>query len=201
MKTAAENQHLQFTAEIWTNEDNSPIPEKEDRFQIVTNDEFPFLDLKMSWFPEGDLQFGVFRKKGKQLKYVGKEKTHTPGTIRAIPYKVLNRLANLTSRNPSTHAEAVDNIYPANANALWKAGLAPPVFPTMGDLWRNQDEKVEIEKERDISEKTNKNVYFYVEYSRYFSRSNHRVIDRLKKSFNLTWLRVRMSSHIFNNLA
>ena len=29
----------------------------------------------------------------------------------------------------------------------------------------------------------------------------HRVNDRLKKLFNLTWLRVRMSYHGYNNLA
>ena len=47
----------------------------------------------------------------------------------------LNLLAKLTSRNPSIQAEAVDTTYPTNANVLHKAGLAPPVFPTMGELW------------------------------------------------------------------
>ena len=87
------------------------------------------------------------------MKYVGKESTHTPGTLSTIPSVVLNHLAKLTSRNPSIHDEAVDRIYPAHANALRKAGLAPYVFTTRGYLWRNQDEKVEIEKERDVSEK------------------------------------------------
>ena len=95
----------------------------------------------------------------------------------------------------------MDTIYPAHVNALRKAGLAPPVFPTMGELWEKQDEKVRENKERDISVKKNRNVYLCVAYSHYFSTEIHRVIDRLKKSFNLTWLRVRMSYHIFNNLA
>ena len=138
MNTAAGNQHLKFTAEIWTDRANSLTPEKEDRVQIVTKDELPFLDMKMSWSPEGDLQFGVFRKKGQQLKYVGKESTHTPGTLRAIPSGVLNRLAKLTSKKPSIQAEAVDKIYPAHANALRKAGLAPPIFPTMGEYSINE---------------------------------------------------------------
>ena len=99
--------------------------------------------MKMICPPEGDLQFGVFRKKGQQLKYVGQESTHTPGTLCAIPSRVQNRLDKLTLRNPSVHAEAVDKIYPDHANALRKAGLAPPVFPTMGDLWIKQDEKVD----------------------------------------------------------
>ena len=67
---AAGNQHLQFTEEIWTKEENSQLSTKEERVQIMTNGEFPFLDMKMSWSPEGDLHFGVFREKGQQLKYV-----------------------------------------------------------------------------------------------------------------------------------
>ena len=59
---AVENQHLQFTAEIWTNEETPPTPAKEEIFQIVTNDELPFLDMKMSCPPEGDLQLSVFSK-------------------------------------------------------------------------------------------------------------------------------------------
>ena len=88
-------------------------------------------------------------------------------------------------------------------NALRKAGLAPPDFPTMGDLWKMQDEKLEIENEKEpgVKKKKNKNVYFCVAYSRYFSTSIHRVINGLKKTFNLSWLRVRMSCHRFNNLA
>ena len=131
----------------------------------MTNNKFLFLDMKMSWSPEGYLKFGVFREKGQQSKYVGKESTHTPGNLRTIPSAVLKRLAKLTSRNPSIHAEVVDRIYPANANAFRKAGLAPSFFPTMGDLWRNQYEKVEFEKEQDVIKKENRYVYFCVAYS------------------------------------
>ena len=139
--------------------------------------------------------------KVQQLKYVGRESNHTPSTLRAIPSGVFNCLAKLTSRKPSIRAAAVDSIYPAHANALRKAGLAPSVFPTMGKLWGKQDEKLEKNKERDVSVNKNRNVYFCVAYSRYFSTAIHRVIDRLKKSFNLNWLRVRMSYHRYNNLA
>ena len=61
---AAGNQHLMFTVEIWTNDMNLPPSEKKDKIQIVTNNECPFLGMKMSWSPEWDLQFGLFRKKG-----------------------------------------------------------------------------------------------------------------------------------------
>ena len=77
------------------------------------------------------------------MKYVGKESTHTPGTLRAIPSGVLNCSAKLTSRNTFIQSEAVDTIYPAHANALRKAVLVNPVFPTIGELWEKQDDKAE----------------------------------------------------------
>ena len=86
-------------------------------------------------------------------------------------------------------------------NALSKAGLAPPNFPTMGYLWSKHDEKVDIEKEADVNKKKNIYVYFFAAYSLYFSTSIHRVINRLKMPFNLSWLIVQMSYHRFNNLA
>ena len=52
-----------------------------------------------------------------------------------------------------------------------------------------------------FTHKKNRNVYFCVSYSRFFSTSIHRVIDGLEKVFNLSWLRVRMYYHRFNNLA
>ena len=69
------------------------------------------------------------------MKYVGKEITHTPGTICAISFGVFNRFAKLTSRKPSIRAAAVDLIYLSHANALPKAGLAPSVFPKIEELW------------------------------------------------------------------
>ena len=62
----------------------------------MKNDELPFLDMKMSWSPEGDLEFGVFKKKRHQLKYPRKEITHTPGTVCAILPGVINRLSKST---------------------------------------------------------------------------------------------------------
>ena len=137
--------------------------------------------MKISWSPEGDLQFGVFRKRGQQLKYVGKGSTHAPGTLCAIPSEVLNHLAKLTSRESSFHSERVDNVYPNHVNALCEAGLAPPIFLTMGELWKGQDEKTDIEKEKEpgVNKKKNRNVYICVACSCCFSTSIHRVIDKL----------------------
>ena len=45
-----------------------PPSMNKDKVQIVANNKSPFLDMDMNWSPKGDLTFGVFRKKGKQLK-------------------------------------------------------------------------------------------------------------------------------------
>ena len=60
----------------------------------------------------------------------------------------MNRLAKLASQKPSFLFKGVDKIYPDYMNALREAGLAPPNFPKMGDLWRNQDEKLDMENKK-----------------------------------------------------
>ena len=44
----------------------------------------------------------------------------------------------------------VDIVYPDHANALREAGLAPPISPTMGELWTDQDEKLILKKKKTL---------------------------------------------------
>ena len=60
---------------------------KQDKVQIHKPDEFPFLEMKTSWPPEGDLWFGVYIKKRRQFKYVGKDSTHKPWYAPRDPVK------------------------------------------------------------------------------------------------------------------
>ena len=53
MYKAVVNQYLQFTAKICTNDMNLPPSVNKYKAQIVTNNEFRLLDMKMSWPPEG----------------------------------------------------------------------------------------------------------------------------------------------------
>ena len=83
-----------------------------------------------------------------------------PTYFNCCPFPLKTPNCWYTSRNPSVQAEAVDTIYPAHTNALREAGLAPPVFPTMEELWKKQDEKVEKNKERDVSVKKKQKFLF-----------------------------------------
>ena len=50
----------------------------------------------------------------------------------------------------------------------------------MGKLWKDQDEKMDCDKKNDpdTDKKKNRNAYFGVSYSHYFSTPIHRVIKR-----------------------
>ena len=52
--------------------------------------------MNMSWSSEGDLKFVILGKGGHQLKYVEKDITHIPGTLRRMPSGVLNLLEKIT---------------------------------------------------------------------------------------------------------
>ena len=55
LNEAAGKQHLQLTAEIRTTKNNYLTPAKEERVQIVKNEKLPFLEMRMSWSPDGDV--------------------------------------------------------------------------------------------------------------------------------------------------
>ena len=112
--------------------DLPPSAEK-DKVKIMANDKLTFLDMKMIWSYNGDLEFLVYRKKRQQFKYIGKWSTHTTGTLHAIPSGVLNCLEKITSRKTIFQSEMVDNVYLDHVNNIRKAGLAPPISPTMGE--------------------------------------------------------------------
>ena len=121
----AGNQNLHFAAEIWKCDSNIPPSKKKEDVQTCTSDGFPFLYTNMTWYPKGDIQFGIFGKKGQTLKYVRKCSTHTPGTLYAIPSGVLKRLAKLTSQNPDLHYKLVESIYLYQAKEICGVVLAP----------------------------------------------------------------------------
>ena len=119
--------------EIWIDNTNLPTYEKKDIVQIIAARGFSFLDMNTSWYPEGGLKFGIFGKKGQQLKYIGKCSTHTPGTLRMIPSEVLNYLAKLTSNKPNFRSKSVYSVYLNHTNYLCEAGLAPSIYLTIGE--------------------------------------------------------------------
>ena len=74
--------------------------------------------------------------------------THIPGTLQAVPSGVLNCLVKFTLIKPSYYSERVDKIYPNHTNSIHQAGLLPTILSTMGELWKNQDENMDIDNKK-----------------------------------------------------
>ena len=120
---------------------NLPPYEKRDNAQISVEYGFPLLDMSMSSYPYGDLKIVIFSSKRQQLKYTVNGSTHAPGTLHPISSGVLNRLSKFTSHKPGFRSNRLDSVYPNCANALRELVLAPSIFPTMGELWKENYEK------------------------------------------------------------
>eukprot|EP00957_Ditylum_brightwellii_P158392 12055708-Ditylum_brightwellii.AAC.1 len=108
---------------------------------------FPFLDMRMRW-QRNKLEFRVYQKENQLLKYVDTQSTSCPSTFLSIVTRVIARLCLLTSWDASLKETRVDEIYSEHAEALHKAGLAPGVFPTFGEIWEKDDGRLLRKKKK-----------------------------------------------------
>ena len=122
---------LQFTVEMWIDQsredvpDCPPTPEEEYHkdVSVVRDKEFPFLDMKLLWSEEGNLQFQIYRKPNQQLRYLNKGSTHTKACFKAIPTGVFKRMAKLTTVTEDNADKSLRELYPKLFAALDTAEL------------------------------------------------------------------------------
>jgi hypothetical protein len=112
----AGNDKLSFTAEVWTPAEES-TPKVRGKVGTEMTDQFPFLDMELSWDKEGVLKFGVHMKPNQQLKYLNTGSAHTPGCFKAIMTGVCYRLTKLTTVNKNNEDMKLDEIYPEHFGA------------------------------------------------------------------------------------
>ena len=62
------NQHLVWTIEIWDPGEGPKLTDVNPKVKLIRKNMFPFLDMKISWKPNGLMAFGVYRKKNQLLK-------------------------------------------------------------------------------------------------------------------------------------
>jgi hypothetical protein len=195
----ADSKFLEFTAEIWGNDKDDG--KKYKAVGTTNKNYFTFLDMEMHWSPEGHLQFRVHLKENQVLKYLNRRSTHTDTCFAAIPTGVMKRLASLTTRTEESELTRMDELYPAHAQALKKANLAPDTFPTLGEILDNQqmDPAVSNAKERKNNQDT-RTVRFCLGMRKWWNNPVHAILKELRNKHELTWLRVTMSYHKFSNL-
>ena len=196
--------YFKFTATIWDRSAESsgsygPL-------EISNSPSLPFLDMNIAWSNSGNLSFSVYRKPGQELKYLNHDSTHTKATSKSIPNGVLTRLSRLTSITDENKDTKMDILYPSHAEALSTAGLAPKIYPTLGEV-RKKDllnkvakEKRKLEHRSPSSKGIGRTTYFCIAYSKFWKEKIHSRIKKLKKAYGLTWLRVSMAYSRFPNL-
>eukprot|EP00957_Ditylum_brightwellii_P149795 11407789-Ditylum_brightwellii.AAC.1 len=79
----------------------------------------------MFWDNDGNLAFGVYRKEGQALKYVGRQSLHREMVFKSIGKEAFTRLIRLTSITEKNKSMTIDELYLEHVGALRKAGLIP----------------------------------------------------------------------------
>ena len=121
----------------------------------------------------------------------------------AIPSGVVRRLALLMMRMNELEDIRMDELYPLHAKALRVANLAPPIFPTHGEILDSL-----MMREPKENDKCNNNkkggdkqmVRFCIGMSKHWSKPIHERIKELHEKHGLKWLQVLISYHRFANL-
>jgi len=168
---------------------------------------FPYLDMEMFWSDDNDLHFKVHYKQHQRVIYLNNDSCHRKSTFSAIPNGVFIRLARLTTMTNSNRDQRLDVLYPVNATALRKAGLAPRVFPTL-------EEAMKLVKERDDHYDSDadsvqtqpetfvpgRDTFAKIGFSHFWSVPIHVKLKELRTKYGLGWLRLKMAYHRFPNV-
>ena len=127
--------------------------------------------MKMKCSPQGGVEIWCIQAKGTSIKVRCNGKYPCTRYPTRDIISSLRTLFKITSQKPYFHSERIDNVYPDHVNALHKASVSPPIFPKMGELWKDQYEKTDIDNEKltDVNKNKNRNVYCCVAYLRYCS--------------------------------
>jgi hypothetical protein len=170
--------------------------------RTYTENEFPFLDMELSWSDDGTLKFGVHMKPNQPTTQVWS--AHTPGCFKAIKTGVCYRLTKLTTVNKDSVDLKLDKIYPEHFGTLNKANLlkdfeAPTLGVKAAELEAaSKDEVGQATKKRRERDRK-RAIYFKVGFCNYWRTLIHKMIHEVKSRFpSLTWLRVSMSYHRFS---
>ena len=122
----------QFTMEIWRPGNVSrPLPDSEvivegigtfHRVSIYGEASFPYLDVKISWGVDNRLNFNVYKKPRKLVKYLNHDSHHHRNHKRATLSGVELRLALLTTMTNDNANMSISDISPDKHDALSIAG-------------------------------------------------------------------------------
>ena len=97
----------------------------------------------------------------------------------------------------------MDQLYPRHAQTLKNANLNPPKYPSINEVNEETDTRKKLKEAKFNSSyrrKTSRDIFFCIGYSDSWSSPIHKIISNIQSNFDLKWLRLKMSYHIFPNL-
>ncbi len=177
---------LQFTMDIWKPGEQSRelVPKK---MNVIGEESFPYLDMKMEYDENRKLSFGMYSKPGFQTKYLNSGSCHTIACKRAIVRGTSIRLAGLTTITEENKSKSLSEIYPATDQALRKAGyLKTDKLPKLKKIVDNRmREIIEADLRKEERKKDRRNVYCITRFSGHWRTPIHKTIQRLRKKYGL----------------
>ena len=98
-------------------------------------------------------------------------------TFKVIPKGVLKILYKPTQRTEDNPKVSIKEHYPDHANTLARSGIGMKNFPTLKELWENEDEREKKKKEKLKRKREGKyNAYFCIGFSQLWREKIHNLI-------------------------
>ena len=89
----------------------------------------------------------------------------------------------------------IDKRYQGHAKALSKYGLSPKIVPTLKEIWMKADAS-EMNNDANSEKRSGgrrHNAYLCTRFSKIRREKIYNIIEKLRDSNGITWLRMRMS--------
>ena len=96
----------------------------------------------------------------------------------------------------------IDEIYQGHDKALSKSGLAPKIYPTLREIWKEAD-AFKLNNDANLENRSGGRectTYFCIGISKIWRENIYNIIKKLRDCNSIKWLRTRMSYHRFPNL-
>ncbi len=205
---------IQFTMEIWSpGEDSGPLEHTKTsvpgirEFHTVTvngNSYFPYLDIQLSWNKKYKLNFKVYKKPNKLVKYLNSHSHHHHHHNTAVLSGVELCLALLTSLIPTNINLSMSDIYPDKHEALCIAGQLKhgQKMRSLSEILSNESTLAPSQLEKQSRAINLWDTFFILKYAN-LGKSHqpiHQLIKLLRNSYNLKWLRPRVVYSRHTNL-
>ncbi len=165
---------------------------------------FPYLDIQLLWEEMGHLNFNVYQKPGKLVKYLNTTSHHNKNHKAAVLSGIESCLALLITVTADNEHLSMSDIYPNKHESLSVAGQLKPdqKMISLHDILKDDSQSKPFRLEKQDLAINKQDSFFIVKYVHL--SMNHmpinQIICHLRNEFQLKWLRPRVTFSQHSNL-